>query len=75
MDVMTIYELLTSPELYAVLVAFLALLKGAGELLEMIGNLRKEKTWSDKVGGNLLEWVEKGGKFLNYFAPGNKPRK
>ena len=68
-------NLLTSPEFYAVMIALLALLKGAAELLESLGHLRAGKNWENNVAGKLLGIVETAGKVVNTFAPGSKGHK
>ena len=69
--IQNIIELFSSPEFYAALVALGAALKAAGALFEQLGTLRKNKTWSDGIGGKTLWVADEIGKVASWFAPGN----
>ena len=58
---MDVFEVLKGPEIYAVIAAGAAAVKGIAELLEKFG--RK------------VPVLDKIGRVLNWIAPGNKQRK
>lgn len=60
----------------AIILAVLAIMRAAGELLIKIGNLGKyaatENDWFDSIGAFLLHVADAAGKLLAFFGVGNR---
>lgn len=67
----TIIELLKSPELYAVIIAFMAALTAIGVVLQKIGDWIPGEDWTDGAVGWISKVVGFIGKCLSWLGMGN----
>jgi len=67
----TVIELLKSPELYAVIIAFMAALTAIGTIFQKIGEWIPGEDWTDGVVGWISKIVSIIGKILKWFGMGN----
>ena len=66
-----IIEILKSPETYAIIVAFMALLTTLGKMFEAIGNAIPGEDWTDGIVGWLSKIISWIGKIMGWLGMGN----
>lgn len=72
-----LFDLVASPEFYALIVALTALLVAIGKLLQAIGNIRNSKKVNadGPIIGTGLMILGEIGKFAEWVSPGNADQK